>query len=70
MPTLEVTPTATEPWVDIDTVAAHIGFGYQTTRRLLIAGKIPGKPYRNGKKTYWRCRLSDVDNAIKNGRTQ
>ena len=62
--------TATESWVDLRVVAKHIGFGYQTTRRLAIAGKIPAKAYKFGKKTYWRCRLSDVDDAIKSGRAQ
>ncbi len=56
--------------MDLRVVAKHIGFGYQTTRRLAIAGKIPAKAYKFGKKTYWRCRLSDVDEAIKSGRAQ
>jgi hypothetical protein len=62
--------TATESWVDLRVVAKHIGFGYQTTRRRVMTGELPGKPFKCGKKTYWRCRLSDVDDAIKSGRAQ
>lgn len=54
-------PSVTEPWVDLDTLAAHLGFGYQATRRMVIEGKLPGKPMKNGKKTFWRFRLSVVD---------
>jgi hypothetical protein len=50
-----------EPWVDIKKVAEHLGFGYQATAKMVKQGKIPGKPIVNGKKTYWRFRLSIVD---------
>jgi hypothetical protein len=66
----QVATAEAEKWVDLRVVAKHIGFGYQTTRRLAIAGKIPAKAYKFGKKTYWRCRLSDVDEFIKSGRAQ
>jgi hypothetical protein len=42
-------PSPTESWVDLRTLAEHIGFGYQATLRMVEAGKIPGKPLRNGK---------------------
>jgi len=53
-----------EPWVDIVTLAKHIGFGHQATRRMVEEGKIPGKPFQNGKKTFWRFQLSAVDAAL------
>jgi hypothetical protein len=53
-----------EPWVDLRTLAQHIGFQYQATRRMVENGKIPGKPLRNGKRTYWRFKLSIVDAAL------
>jgi hypothetical protein len=52
-------PTAeAEKWVDLRVIAKHIGFGYQTTRRRVSSGELPGRPYKNGKKTYWRCLVS------------
>jgi hypothetical protein len=56
--------STTEPWVDIRTLAEHIGFGHQATRRMVDEGKIPGKPFVNGKKTFWRFQLSAVDAAF------
>jgi hypothetical protein len=56
--------STTEPWVDILTLAKHIGFGHQATRRMVEEGKIPGKPFVNGKKTFWRFQLSAVDAAF------
>jgi hypothetical protein len=53
-----------EPWVDLRTLAEHIGFGHQATRRMVEDGKIPGKPFQNGKKTFWRFQLSAVDAAL------
>jgi hypothetical protein len=53
-----------EPWVDLRKLAEHIGFEYQATRRMVEDGKIPGKPFRNGKKTFWRFQLSVVDAAF------
>jgi hypothetical protein len=58
------TNSTTEPWVDLRTLAAHIGFGHQATRKMVEAGQIPGKPFVNGKKTFWRFRLSAVDAAF------
>jgi len=31
---------------------------------MVEAGQIPGKPFVNGKKTFWRFRLSAVDAAF------
>jgi hypothetical protein len=59
------TTEAPEPWVDVRTLADHIGFGYQTVLRMADDGLIPGKAFQSGRKTYWRFRLSDVDAALK-----
>jgi hypothetical protein len=53
-----------EPWVDLRKLAEHIGFEYQATRRMVEDGKIPGKAFQNGKKTFWRFQLSAVDAAF------
>ena len=53
-----------EPWVDLRTLAEHIGFRYQATRRMVEDGKIPGKVFQNGRKTFWRFQLSAVDAAL------
>jgi hypothetical protein len=58
------TQSPTEPWVDLRTLAEHIGFRYQATRRMVEDGKIPGKAFQNGKKTFWRFQLSAVDAAF------
>jgi hypothetical protein len=64
------TKPSAEKWVDLRVVAEHIGFSYQTTRRLAIAGEIPAKPFELGKKTYWRCLLSEIDEAMKNSKAR
>jgi hypothetical protein len=51
-------------WVDARRLAEHIGFSYQTTLGMADNGKIPGKAFQSGKKTFWRFRLSDVDAAL------
>ena len=58
---------ASEPWVDIVAVAKHIGFGKSTTLKMVKQGKLPGRPVRNGAKTFWRFQLSAVDQAMKSG---
>ena len=58
---------AVEPWVDIKAVARHIGFGQTTTLKMVKQGKIPGRPVRNGAKTFWRFQLSAIDAAMKAG---
>ena len=60
-PTPSIEP---EPWVDLRKLAEHIGFEYQATRRMVEDGKIPGKAFQNGKKVFWRFRLSAVDAAF------
>ncbi len=65
-----VVPTVIpEPWVDLGTVAQHIGFGPRKVTSMMKAGQIPGYPARNGKRTFYRFRLSEVDAAIKAWRT-
>lgn len=59
-----MSPPHTEPWVDLRTLAEHIGFSYQTTRRMVEDHEIPGKAFQNGKKTFWRFQLSAVDAAF------
>jgi excisionase family DNA binding protein len=54
----------TEPWVDLRTLAEHVGFSYQTTRRMVEDREIPGKAFQNGRKTFWRFQLSAVDAAL------
>jgi hypothetical protein len=53
-----------EPWVDISTLAHHINFGHQATRRMVEEGLIPGKLFQSGKKRFWRFQLSAVDAAF------
>lgn len=53
-----------EPWVDMYTVAKHIGFGYQATGKMVRAGRIPCRIIRNGAKTFYRFKLSEVDTAF------
>jgi hypothetical protein len=68
MPTLEAIPAAPiEPWVDIATVARHIGFCERTVTKLFKSGQIPGRGFKNGKRVFYRFKLSEVDAAIKAG---
>ena len=53
-----------EPWVDVRTLAAHLGFSYQTTLRMADDGLIPGKAFQSGRKTFRRFKLSAVDAAL------
>jgi hypothetical protein len=53
-----------EPWVDLATVAKHIGFCYETTAKLAKEGVIPSKEVISGRKTYRRFQLSAVDAAF------
>lgn len=55
-----------EQWVDLKELAKHLGFGYQATRKMVIEGKIPGTPLRNGKKTFWIFKKSIVDAYLAN----
>lgn len=54
-------PASPEPWVDMKTLAAHLGFGLTVTVQKVREWGIPGHPFRCGKKTYWRFKLSEVD---------
>jgi len=58
------TAEAPEPWVDARTLTAHLHFGYQTILKMVDDGKIPGKAFQNGKKAFWRFKLSAVDAAL------
>lgn len=53
-----------EPWVDIGTLAKHLSLSPPTATKLVTQGRIPGFRYRNGKRTYWRFKLSQVDAAM------
>jgi predicted DNA-binding transcriptional regulator AlpA len=65
--TVYAIPNPIEPWVDVHAVAKHVGICRATADKLRREGKIPGKPIRNGSKTFWRFKLSEVDEAIKAG---
>ena len=58
MSTSEIT---VEPWVDAEAVAAHLGFKSDYVRKQAAAGKIPGTCFQNGKRAYWRFKISAVD---------
>ena len=55
------TPIGREPWVDAETVAAHLGFEADHIRKMARAGKLPGVQMQNGKRVYWRFKLSEID---------
>lgn len=64
-PNLTPAPSPTiEPWVDLATVAKHIGFGYDTTSKMVKSGIIPHRAVKNGSKTFYRFKLSEVDAAF------
>lgn len=56
--------TSIEPWVDADTVATHLGFESDHVRNLARAGKIPATQMGNGKRKFWRFKISHVDAAL------
>ena len=56
--------SATEQWVDLRVCGKHIGFSYAVTRRMAENGQIPGTRFQNGRKAFWRFRLSAVDAAL------
>jgi hypothetical protein len=68
MQQIEATTTL-EEWVDVYAVAKHIGFCVRVVTRMMKSGQIPGHAFRNGKRVFYRYRLSEVDEAIKEGRT-
>lgn len=54
-----------EPWVGLKELAQHLGFSYAFTRKLVLAGKIPGgESFQVGKNAHWRFKLSEVDAAL------
>lgn len=56
---------AAERWVGIKELADHLGFSYQTAAKMVKQGQIPtGQPFKSGKNTYWRFKLSLVDAAL------
>lgn len=57
-------PPTPEPWVNLRTLAAHLGFSYGTTTKMVKAGQIPGKEHKCGKTSRWRFKLSVVDAAM------
>lgn len=52
---------AAEPWVDMDALAAHLGYSYSTVRKMVMEGRIPSISRRNGSRTYYRFKISAVD---------
>lgn len=53
-----------EPWVDADTIALHTGFKADHIRKMATAGKIPGSKMQNGKRQFWRFKVSAVDAVL------
>ena len=53
-----------EPWVSVDTVAAHFGLHKETIRRLAVARQIPCIDDPNGKRKFRRFRISQVEAAL------
>lgn len=67
MQTLERTPELAappEPWVDVSTIARHLGFGRTTIIKMAEDRRIPGVRYKIGARAYWRFKLSAVDAAL------
>lgn len=58
---------SSEPWVDVDTVAAHFGLHKETIRKMAIAREIPCIDDPNGKRKFRRFRISQVEAALLNG---
>jgi hypothetical protein len=57
---IPTTVEQSEPWVDAETVAAHTGFKADHIRKLAANKKIPAAPMQNGKRVFWRFKLSQV----------
>ena len=53
-----------EAWVDAETVAQHLNFSPQQVRLMAREGRIPGVQQGNGKRAFWRFKLSQVDAAM------
>jgi predicted DNA-binding transcriptional regulator AlpA len=56
-----MTPQTQEPWVDSKVIAQHTGFSVPTVRRMAEKGAIPAHLSKNGKRAFWRFKLSQVD---------
>ena len=52
---------AIEPFVDAEKVGVHLGFKAGTVVRMAHRGDLPAVPFRSGKKTYFRFKLSEID---------
>lgn len=53
-----------ESWVDATIVAKHLGCKPDHVRKMAVAGSIPGSKIGNGKRDYWRFKLSAIDEAL------
>ncbi|WP_396427044.1 helix-turn-helix domain-containing protein [Leifsonia shinshuensis] len=49
-----------EPWVDSEALAAHLGKSVFTVRRWAQTGTVPGRRVGNG----WMFRISEVDDHL------
>lgn len=59
-----MTSQTQEPWVDASTIAEYVGFSVPTVRKMAERGTIPGHLSKNGKRAFWRFKLSQVDAAM------
>lgn len=50
-----------EPWVDAEVVAKHLGCKSDHVRKMASKGKLYAVPSQNGKRSFWRFRISLVD---------
>jgi len=53
-----------EPWVDADALATHLGFKPDHVRKMAASGQIPASQLQNGKRKFWRFKISVVDKAL------
>lgn len=68
MQILDFTPAvapAPEKWVNLETVAEHVGFGVAKVTRMAKSGQIPAHIDHSGKRVFYRFKLSAVDAALK-----
>lgn len=60
---MTLTAVPLESFVDAERVGEHLGFTPGTIIRMAHRGAIPATPYKSGKKTYFRFKLSEIDKA-------
>ena len=58
------TSTKPECWIDSQALADHLGFSRKYINAQAAKGNIPGQTFVNGKRTYWRFKISEVEAAM------